>query len=65
MSEQLVNVEESATHSLLILYGKWWCPQRESNPHSFEIDFESIASTSSAMRALVLLEQILPIVQRV
>jgi len=40
MSELLANVEESAKHSLLILCENWWCPQRESNPHSFEIDFE-------------------------
>ncbi len=31
---------------------KWWCPGRDSNPHSrWETDFKSVASTDSATRA--------------
>ena len=28
-----------------------WCPKWDSNPHSFELDFESSASANSAIRA--------------
>ena len=49
MSELLANVEESAKHSLLILCENWWCPQRESNPHSFELDFELSTARSNAL----------------